>query len=224
MKLDLAVIHVLSPDAISPKAALHCLTEKERDRSGRFHFPDDAIRWVSFRAQMRRILGENLGLPPRDVPLKESDHGKPLLAEPYESLHFNLSHCTDLGLLALSTDGPVGVDIESWDRADDLLECESTFCHPAEITALPVSKAERGKRLLEIWTAKEAVLKALGTGLSHPPESVRVFLDPSPGVAISDLPLPGLENLRSHVMIHPLLARHRAVLAADSRVSAVRFI
>lgn len=223
MKSDIAIIHILTPEAISKTIALKFLTEQERDRACRFHFYQDAIRWASFRAQMRVILGEQLGLDPWEVPLKETIYGKPLVDSPSLSLHFNLSHCADLGLLALTIGGQVGVDIEPLDRAHDLSECENTFCHPNEIAALPDSKTAREIRLLEIWTIKEAALKALGTGLSHPPESVQVSIGESVGSVASDLPLPCVENLKTYVLSHPLLDKYRAVLATTNSLRDIEF-
>jgi 4'-phosphopantetheinyl transferase len=207
-------IHLIRPDGISPEEVDRCLTADEKSRAARFHFPRDASHWSRCRAALRRILGEQTGLPPCEVPLIYSDFGKPLLPPPWDSVHFNLSHCDDLALVAVSRAGPVGVDLERLSRASDLLECELTFCHPEEIRSLPDDKAARAAGLLRIWTAKEALLKALGTGLYHPPELVRIEPGPGHATAGSDLPLAGIENQRIQPIEHPWLRHHLAAISA----------
>jgi 4'-phosphopantetheinyl transferase len=184
------VIHLVDPNTVLPETAQACLTSEEQSRADRFRFRKDAIHWAACRASLRRILGKAIRLPPQDVPLKYLEFGKPVLASPYNDLHFNLSHSANLAAIALSIDGPVGIDLEAKERAPDLLECESTFCHPAEILRLSTKNDKRALQLLEIWTAKEAFLKALGTGLSFSPTDIRIdFEDKSIHFFSDKLPL-----------------------------------
>ena len=209
-------IHFISPEPLSTQTGWPLLSPAERVRAASFVFPKHASHWIACRAALRRILGNIIKVPAAEVPLVVSDLGKPGLADPFDYLHFSLSHCENLALLALCVDGPVGVDVESSHRAADLPDCETAFCHPAEINALPVDPGARGDRLLDIWTTKEAVLKALGTGFSHPPESVCI----DGNSATSDEPLPGIEDQVIHRLDHPELAAHCAALSAP--VSATR--
>lgn len=195
------------------------LDSTEREKAARFHFEKDAHHWSACRSALRRILGEALGLAPLAVPLIFGPHGKPLLAPPYHSLHFNLSHCHDLALLALGQDGPLGIDLEPADRAHSLLGCETAFCHPEEIDRLPAPDAARAAALLDLWTAKEAALKALGTGMSLAPQSVA--LDPT-GQRIAGHP--GLASLRLNRLEHPSLARHVAWIALPEGTTAIGLI
>lgn len=164
-------LHTIRPSECCDASVL---SPSERERAESFRFRADALRWMSFRASMRTILGVCLRLPASEVPIRISESGKPLLDSPYHRLHFSLSHTNDLAILALSEAGPVGVDLEPIDRASDLLDCESSFCHPLEIAGLPEETSARQDRLLQLWTMKEAVLKAVGTGFLVPPESVRL--------------------------------------------------
>jgi len=207
------IIHPVFPVRIAPDLVEACLTDDEKSRAARFHFPKDAIHWAACRAALRAILGREIGMDPRAVPLVFSEFGKPLLAPPFDGLHFNLSHCPDLALVALSLDGPVGIDLESLERASDLLECESTFCHPEEIRGLPTETNARAVQLLRIWTAKEAVLKALGTGLSHPPELVRIVFGPMEATAVSDQGLVGIENQLIQGLENPDFEGYRVAIS-----------
>lgn len=213
MDHDPVQVRFIFPGRIPPEMAAACLTDEEKVRAGRFKFERDAVHWSACRAGLRKILGPELGVSPAEVPLEISGNGKPRLPVPHGQLHFNLSHCEGLALVALSTGGPVGIDLEPWDRAITLLECESSFCHPSEIEALPAGEKPRARQLLRIWTAKEAILKALGTGLTHPPESVTVHFQRDTGTAISDIPLEGIEELTFMELHHPQLEGFQAVLA-----------
>lgn len=213
MNHDPVRVHFIFPGRIPREMPAACLTDEEKVRAGCFKFQKDAVSWSACRAGLREILGRALDLAPLEVPLVISGTGKPQLAAPHELLHFNLSHCDGLALVALSRIGPVGVDLEPLDRAETLLECETSFCHPEEIAGLPAEKGQRARQLLRIWTAKEAVLKALGTGLTHPPESVKIHFHQDTGTATSDIPLEGIETLRFRELNHPALEGFQAVLA-----------
>lgn len=214
-------VHRVSPDLVPYEIAAACLTGDELLRVARFRFREDALHWAACRASLREILGAALQLPPIQVPLILSEFGKPGLAPPFDSIHFNLSHCTGLAVVAIGIDGPVGIDLEQLDRAQDLLECESTFCHPAEVRQLPAEIPQRARQLLRIWTAKEAVLKALGTGLSHPPQNTRIIFEKTSAQAFSDSSLPGIEIQRLHELRFPELTGHQGFVSVPDSVHLI---
>lgn len=220
----IVTIHIVSPAAIAREIALDCLTPEEIARAGRFRFEEDAIHWMACRSHLRMILGDAIQRPPREVPLAFSEFGKPVLTPPCQALHFNLSHCRDLAVIALTRDGTVGIDLEATTRAADLLQCESTFCHPIELNALPDEQTSRARQLLRIWTAKEAVLKAMGTGLSHPPESVRILFGRTVNSAISDRPLAGLENQNLHELRHTGLDGYQTFISVPNSVTRIQIV
>lgn len=210
MTPDTASVRLIVPGEMDPEQAFACLSNEERLRAGRFHFRDDALHWISCRAGLRHILGEVIGMPAGDVPIIISENGKPLLAPPFSYIHFNLSHCEDLAAVAWSTAGPVGIDLEPLRRAPDLLECVGIFCHPLEIAALSKNPRERANQLLEIWTAKEAILKALGSGLFTAPETLRIDFERSPAAGIPDTPTTRIEQQRIHRL--QFLSTHHTVM------------
>jgi 4'-phosphopantetheinyl transferase len=104
---------------------------------------------------MRAILGGYAGSDPAALSFHYNAFGKPHLAG---GPHFNISHAEDLALLALSTAGPVGIDVESLDREMDF-ESVSRRYFPELVAAYPAA-------FFEAWTRREACLKAIGVGLS----------------------------------------------------------
>lgn len=221
MKAGTVSIHLISPDNTCHRTDISCLTSNEKIRAARFHITQDAVRWVACRAALRRTLSRAIGLPPDRVPIMLTEFGKPVLGGEFSHLHFNLSHCNSLALIALSLDGPVGIDLEPLERAPDLLECTDTFCHPLETDTLPANPSARASRLLEIWTAKEALLKALGTGLSHPPETVRIHFANDTHTGTSDTPLKGTATQRIRRISHPDLSAHCAHVSCPVSCTAV---
>ena len=114
----------------------------------------------------RTVLARYAGVPPGALTLTVDTYGKPRLAAP-SSLGFNLSHCGDVVLLALGRGVELGVDVEALrprPRALQLAQRYFTADEAAALAALP--EVLRQQAFYRLWTAKEAVLKALGRGLA----------------------------------------------------------
>ncbi len=160
------------------------LAEDERVRAARYHQATDRRRYVQTRACLRRLLAQSLGCQPATVPLQAGPQGKPVLAGGRHPA-FNLSHAGEHAYLALaektSTD-TVGIDIEQCLPPGPLPGWLTLACDPEEAEAI-LRADDPPARLILHWVAKEAVLKALGTGLSGKPSGVRV-LPPGEGDAL----------------------------------------
>lgn len=101
---------------------------------------------------------------------KHSQAGKPFVANVLSKdveLAFNLSHSGTSVALALvhsNHDKAVGVDMERYRPMDDIDSMIDMVCHPEEQEALEeLANKEHG--FYQLWTAKEALLKAHGSGL-----------------------------------------------------------
>lgn len=217
MNPETLAIHLIRPDTGGDETLL---TGDDRLRADSFRFETDRLRWIACRAGLRRILAAATGMDPADLPLVSNPYGKPLLAPPFDSLHFNLSHSGDLAVVAVSRDGPVGIDIEPLDRASELTEVVEGFCHPLEAAELPCGPG-RDLHLLEIWTAKEALLKAIGTGFSTAPESVRTSFTEAGIVASADDPSLRLDGFVVHRIDDPRLAGHMTMVCVKASGSPV---
>ncbi|MDQ6812000.1 MAG: 4-phosphopantetheinyl transferase, partial [Actinomycetota bacterium] len=68
---------------------------------------------------LRDVLAAYLETSPEAIRIVDGAHGKPELAG--RELHFNLSHSGDVGLVAVSRERPVGVDVERIDGRRDVL-------------------------------------------------------------------------------------------------------
>jgi 4'-phosphopantetheinyl transferase len=90
---------------------------------------------------------------------------------PDSSVDFNISHTKGSVVCAMSRDTKLGIDIE-FVRAIDLSDFTDQFCDE-EIDW--ITEGDRHTRFFDLWTRKEAVLKAVGTGLNIPLRSLNVL-------------------------------------------------
>lgn len=124
------------------------------------------------RTPLIALLAAYLGVPAESVGLDQETRGKPCLAhDASESdrrwLDFNWSHSGDYALVALSRGCAVGVDIERLGKNLRAIEIARRFFDPREADALaPLDPVARDRAFIGLWCAKEAVLKAVGEGLS----------------------------------------------------------
>jgi 4'-phosphopantetheinyl transferase len=151
------------------------LSAEERNRADRFVFGKDAARFRLCRAMLRMGLAWYLDKAPREIALTEGWRGKPCLAE-LSGLYFNVSHCDGLGLIAFTTVGEVGIDVEAVQRDVEALDiARSNFTkREAAMIAAAGTPEEQAMVFLRLWTRKEAVLKADGCGILDGLDSVDV--------------------------------------------------
>jgi 4'-phosphopantetheinyl transferase len=154
------------------------LDPEERIRAARFHFERDRHAFVMRRAALRCLLAEELGLQPAQVRFQLGSHGKPaLVGEP--ELHFNVSHSGQLALFGMAQRHPLGVDVEEARLKPDLIALADRILTAAEMQEFrALSANDQLSAFYQYWTRKEAVVKALGLGLSLEPDQVQVALPP----------------------------------------------
>lgn len=148
------------------------LDAHERERAARMLDPLAGARFAAAHAALREILGARTGLAPEALRFVAGPQGKPALAS-HPELPFNLSHADGWALVAVGERAPVGVDVE---RPRERLEAErlaERFFTPREARLV----AERPQAFLELWTRKEALVKAVGAGLSVPLDAFEVTSD-----------------------------------------------
>lgn len=146
---------------------LSLLIESERERAARFKMDRIRNQFIAARAQLRIVLGRYLDAAPTEVPIVYEPNGKPHLDPCLDcDLHFNLSHSETLAVFAVTRHGKVGVDVErrrAIPNAEALVERFFTSRERDVFMALPES--ERLDAFFRAWTRKEAVLKAVGSGV-----------------------------------------------------------
>jgi 4'-phosphopantetheinyl transferase len=120
------------------------------------------------REPLRRVLGAYLGIKPDRVMLIDGEYGRPGLADVHDqSLGFNWSHSGDRALIAVGRRITPGIDLECVRARPRAMEIARRYFSTTEAEVLAALPAlARDAAFLEMWTAKEAVLKAMGRGLA----------------------------------------------------------
>ena len=159
------------------------LSAAEREQAGRMRLEHVRRRFVARRAALRRILGRYLNAGPEIIRFDRGAYGKPSLAPPFSDsrIRFSTTHSHGLALVALSLEADLGVDIEQirpMDSYEDL--CRRYFAPPEQETIRRLPEPERLAAFFRGWARKEALMKAIGTGLSLGLEQVVVSLEAGP--------------------------------------------
>ena len=194
------VIHVdLSPNTERESQALRFLNEWERERWTRYHPGSPRRRFALSRAALRAVLCETLHCDNDELEFGWVERGKPraYVDGVPAPLHFNVSHSGDNGMLAISRDHQVGIDIEEISqvfRFDAIIE--STFSPDEQATVSAAEKDCVARAFFEIWTLKEAIIKATGVGLSANLQCIETPAAMRNGAVTGQVRLPEFPDVR----------------------------
>lgn len=139
----------------------------------RYRHKMDALRCLSAEALLHHAAKEVLNLESEELETAAGRHGKPYFVAHPEA-HFNLSHSGQWILCAIHYTH-VGVDVEqeSPERMD-----LNTFMSPQEtLRHSRLNREDQVSNYFRLWTLKESLLKAAGTGLSHDPRLITISLE-----------------------------------------------
>jgi len=146
------------------------LSEIERERAAHIQHPRALAEFLAGRRLLRGIVAPLIGVAPQDLHLVENPQGA-LALDPtvhQNAWHFNISHTEGLVALAIAR-APVGVDVEWTARPGRTVELAERYFAPSEVLALrALPAAEQRERFFDLWTLKEAYIKARGKGLAIP--------------------------------------------------------
>jgi 4'-phosphopantetheinyl transferase len=171
-------------DELPDAAALATLSADEIARGARFAFEGLQRRHLASHVALRAILAQQTGLPAAALAFGAGPFGKPFLQAPAACI-FNMSHSDDVAVIAVAPGAAegteIGVDVEVLRPMRDaiaLAERNFTVAEQRELLATPTEW--RDLAFMRGWTRKEACLKAIGSGLSIPPEAVDAGLRQEP--------------------------------------------
>ena len=132
-----------------------------KGRAINISFPGRSFEWCypTTRQTLPHISGRLL--PINGVNPTSTNPGLP------KGLTFNLSHTDKLIVMAVGLDGDIGVDAEFIGHERPVLDVAHRYFSPSELEALfALPKTEQRSRFYDLWTLKEAYIKACGMGLA----------------------------------------------------------
>jgi 4'-phosphopantetheinyl transferase len=188
------------------------LNVEECARADRFYRPIHQQRFAAGRGILRLLLSPYIGIPADEIQFVYGPNGKPAL-DRHSDLAFNLSHTADEAIVAIARGTDLGVDIEVFgdDREFEKL-ARRYFAHEehAQLMALPAHDQQAA--FYQCWTAKEALVKAWGLGLTAPLHEFVVTVMPG-YTALERMAVPVWAHLDWRLTALPAPANHAAALA-----------
>jgi 4'-phosphopantetheinyl transferase len=221
-------VHLWQVDLAGAAAQAHrcfsLLTANEQAEANRRSIGQVRDHFTIGRACVRVLIGNALRMDPREVNLSKGVHGKPeILAIEGGALSFNLAHSKNTLLIAIRRQGAIGVDVEYFDRATDIMEVAQANFTESESEILAAADPEtRLRTFYRYWTRKEAIGKADGRGLLLPLASFDVSFEPINSRPVSVSESPSGEDKRYFVSDLDLGDGAAGALALESYEAPVR--
>ncbi|MES1213854.1 MAG: 4'-phosphopantetheinyl transferase superfamily protein [Singulisphaera sp.] len=205
------------------------LSDDERARAARFHFERDRQKYIAARGALRRLLGKYLDQEPAAIVFHYGARGKPQINQtspPGGSLEFNVSHRGAFALYAFVRQREVGIDIA---QLRNVVEARTSARHhftPAEARLLDRAKTEPAAQecFFRLWTRKEAVIKAVGTGLSMPLDEFDVSSEPQTGETWRTIHVPARPETLWTVRDLPVAEGYHAALCLAGGPAEIRYL
>jgi len=178
MRLNKYEIHIwfahLNISLAQQKKAYTSLSQDERDRADRFHFTIHKKRFIASRSILRYLISAYLSIPANNIVFGYTEHEKPYLQFPEQALQFNLSHSGNVAIYAFSLNYDVGIDIEKIKNDYPVGIAERFFSQAENRYLIALNEAEKKQAFYQLWSRKEAIIKATGKGFSIPLSSFSV--------------------------------------------------
>lgn len=148
------------------------LSEIELEKAHRFRSEILKNQYICRHGILRSILGKKLHIEPKCLAIFISSKGKPYLE--FNPIYFNFSYSDEMAVLAIHPEKEIGVDIEKMEKQADLLEVARQHFSKEEYQTL-LKSDQQISLFYQIWTQKEAFIKAIGDGLSHSLDHFTVY-------------------------------------------------
>jgi 4'-phosphopantetheinyl transferase len=164
-------VHIWKLPAVQMVSSL--LTPAENEFAGRFRFEDDRNRFAVGRHALRLLLSNYLSVSPASFSISTEMGQRPLISNLSAQMHFNISHSGEWVLVAFAKE-ELGIDIEKIDTDfayEDILPDHFSEAEQAFV----LSAADPTAAFYYLWTRKEALTKAWGTGLQENLKQVAVL-------------------------------------------------
>lgn len=165
------VLKQVSRDRIS--TILH---HTELEKAKKFIHRADHDRFIAARVLLFGLLKKMGVISTNSLSFNYNSFGKPFIED--VDIQFNWSHSGDMIAVII---GPMscGVDIEL-QTGKSIYEYR-TLCSEVELSWLQKKSQQSGlteqEHFLDLWTAKESVVKAKGTGLSTDPRNIEIIFN-----------------------------------------------
>ena len=188
------------------------LSPFELERANKLKFPHDQEQFIVRHYLLRIILSKYCECHPKEIRFRYNSYKKPYIDLPeFNEINFNMSSSADLIIIGLCRKTDIGIDIEKVQEIENIEQiAQENFSHQ-ELTYFNCD-SDRTAAFYNIWTRKEAFIKAIGKGFYFPLKSFYCEISSSGG----------FENIT--IPEHPVeskLWKTKALKAADGYVASL---
>lgn len=199
------------------ESARYCalLSAQEAARYRRFHFPDDAHRYLVAHALVRTVLSRYADIAPSAWRFSHGEHGRPEISNPnVPTLRFNLTHTTGLVGCVVTLDNDCGIDVETIVERHHPLQVARRMFSETEYRRLQeLNGREHLEYFFKQWTLREAYVKARGIGISFPTRKLCFDIADETNIRVEFHPELGDRNENWQLALLRLTPRHIAAVA-----------
>jgi len=146
------------------------ISDEELEDANRYQHLNDRRSRIIAHALKRKVLASLLGLDPLDLHFERDKYGKPHLLN--DQVSFSVTHTQHQVAVAATArhNCATGLDVESYDYIgyNEAVSMARMILNPEEF-GLMQEHSDLRSCLIQCWTAKEAVLKAIGKGMQQGP-------------------------------------------------------
>jgi 4'-phosphopantetheinyl transferase len=204
-KLTANTIHIAtidsSPTIYYEDLYQEILSKDEKTRADKFYFEHHRKNFIIFRATLRQTVSKHLNISAEKIKFKYAKFGKPeiITAQNKQNIQFNISHSENIALIAICKNKHIGIDIEQVRDLKDYQKISERFFSKKENQAVLKEPIKNQiKTFFQIWTRKEALIKASGKGLfqnlnsfstiySKNAKTKKITLDPNQTFILQDI-------------------------------------
>ena len=157
--------------AVDAAPTLDFLSADEKEKLDGFQFTGKRQSFLLGRLAAKRALGSLLEEPDlRKIEIRTGIYGQPLVGHPRAgSAEVTVSHSQGLAVaLAYHPAYPLGIDLETVAAVSAATVIGELGASPAEFTWLATGGVDEATACCILWTAREALGKALRIGLNSP--------------------------------------------------------
>ena len=203
------------------KILWECLSTREQLKANKYYTEDLRKKYIISHGILRHILSYYAAQLPQELEFVYHRYGKPFLRN--SSIQFNMSHSHDLVSYIISPHYYVGIDIEWRDVDLDVCSLSDLVLTLDEHNfMLKLEPLEKLGFFYKLWTAKEAVIKADGRGMSYPINTINA-MSPTLGQKIwlnnDDKPIQEWYHFPLHIS-----AAYSGAIAIERRINQIVFL
>lgn len=159
-------------------ALLSYLSYEEKIRMSKLLHKSLKKRYAISHGFLRLLLGKYLSLFPSNVEYNYNEFKKPFCRQD-PNLYFNMSHSNNYIFYVFSYNCKSGIDIECIKNISKIESLFSLIASPQEALVFEKqNEIDKTYFFYKTWTIKEAFLKALGIGLTHPLSDIETTIIP----------------------------------------------